>query len=324
MEQIHKQETRVGKESKPRESRKEEEMRGINKSINPRVSQLKDNLLKDNLDLNWGARQPIMEFIQALERHIRGIKFGVKDGSVSKVYAYMEGSPYAMGWVAYADFRDNPEQTTLMYTVCSHAIHNGKYSGGEQMHMKMTTNFDVGIRNAKRYLRNLTTQEIALSDKDAVQRQFRKVNSSANETLENAMRNALPRHTGDTTNMESFMGELKHLVAIGYEWIDQSYGAKLVEFIKAYDEKQTSDKRTLDVIFVRAFNRAEQTMFETMEINNLHEWSGGIEGKVVTYDNTTLPVELAGKLSTLNMLGQGQYVEGVGLYHGDNMYYVVK
>ena len=300
-------------------------MRDISKHINPRVSQLtryinsSEQLLSETVSLN--------AFIQALERHIRGVKFGVKNGIHTKVYAYMEGSPYAMGWVAYADYRDNPEQTTLMYTVCSHTIHNGKYSqsrDGEQRHMKMTTNFDVGIRNAKRYLRNLTTQEIALSDKDAVQSQFRKVNSSANETFENTMRSALPRHTSDTTNIESLMGELKHLVAIEHEWIDKSYGAKLVEFIKAYDEKQTADKRTLDVIFVRAFNRAEQTMFETIEINNLHEWSGGSEGEVATYDNTTLPVELAGKLSTLNMLGQGQYVEGVGLYHGDYMYYVVK
>lgn len=293
-------------------------MRSINKRINPRVSGLTKFIEGNSHELD--------EFIQALERHIRGVKFGVKNGTASsKIYAYMKDNVYAMGWVAYADYRDNPEQTTLMYTVCSHAIHNGKYSrDGEQRHMKMTTNFDVGIRNAKRYLRNLTTKEIALSDKDAVQSQFRKVNSSANETLENAMQSALPRHTGDTTNMKSFMGELKHLVAIEHEWIDQSYGAKLVEFIKAYDEKQTADKRTLDVIFVRAFNRAEQTIFETMEINNLHEWNSGSEGEVVTYDNTTLPVELAGKLSTLNMLGQGQYVEGVGLYHGDYMYYVIK
>jgi len=291
-------------------------MRGINKHINPRVSEL-------TRYINNGE-QLLEGFIQALKKHIRGIEFGVKNGNASKVYAYMQGNVHAMGWVAYADYRDNPEQTTLMYTVCSHAIHNGKYSSGEQMHMKMTTNFDVGIRNAKRYLRNLTTQEIALSDKDAVQSQFRKVNSSANETLENAMRNILPRYPSDTTNMESLMGELKHLVAIGHEWIDQSYGAKLVEFIKAYDEKQTADKRTLDVIFVRAFNRAEQSIFETMEMHNLHDWGSDSKSEVVTYDNTTLPVELAGKLSTLNMLGQGQYVEGVGLYHGDYMYYVIK
>ena len=291
-------------------------MRGINKHINPRVSGL-------TMYINNGG-QSLEAFIKALKKHIRGVEFGVKNGNTSKVYVYMKDNVYAMGWVAYADYRDNPEQTTLMYTVCSHAIHNGKYSSGEQMHMKMTTSFDRGVKNAKRYLRNLTTKEIALSDKDAVQSQFRKVNSSANETLENAMRSALPRHTSDTTNIESLMGELKHLVAIGHEWIDQSYGAKLVEFIKAYDEKQTADKRTLDVIFVRAFNRAEQTMFETMEINNLHEWDSGSEGEVVMYDNTTLPVELAGKLSTLNMLGQGQYVEGVGLYHGYYMYYVIK
>ena len=292
-------------------------MRGINKHINPRVSQLE----KYKEDWSFGN---LVLFTKALKKHIRGVEFGVKNGNTSKVYVYMKDNVYAMGWVAYADYRDNPEQNTLMYTVCSHTISNGKYSQGEQRHMKMTTNFDVGIRNAKRYLRNLTTKEIALSDKNAVQSEFRKVSNSANETLEKAMQSVLPRYPSDTTNMESFMGELKHLVATEHKWIDQSYGAKLVEFIKAYDEKQTADKRTLDVIFVRAFNRAEQTMFETMEINGMHAWSGGSEGEVVTYDNTTLPVELAGKLSTLNMLGQGQYVEGVGLYHGDYMYYVIK
>ena len=114
MEQIHKQTTRVGKESKPRESRKEEEMK-LNRYINPRVNQLtKRTRFTHELE----------DFIQALERHIRGIKFGIKNSSNSKVYAYMEGSPYAMGWVAYADFRDNPESHTPMYTVCSHTIHN--------------------------------------------------------------------------------------------------------------------------------------------------------------------------------------------------------
>jgi len=56
----------------------------------------------------------------------------------------------------------------------------------------------------------------------------------------------------------------------------------------------------------------------------MHNYSNEPESEVVMYDNTTLPVELAGRISTLNMLGQGQYVEGVGLYHGDNMYYVIR
>ena len=291
-------------------------MRGINKHINPRVSGL-------TRYINNGGHE-LEKFTKALKKHIRGVEFGVKNGNASKVYVYMKDNVYAMGWVAYADYRDNPEQTTLMYTVCSHAIRNGKYSQGEQMHMKMTTSFDRGVKNAKRYLRNLTTKEIALSDKDAVQSQFRKVNSSANENVENIMRKVIPRYTTDKLEMEKFVPELRHLIDTGHEWIDKSYGSQLVEFIKAYDEKIEADNRTLDVIFVRAFNRAEQTIFETMEINNLHEWNGGSEGEVATYDNTTLPVELAGKLSTLNMLGQGQYVEGVGLYHGDYMYYVIK
>ena len=286
----------------------------LNRYINPRVNQLtKRTRFTHELE----------DFIQALERHIRGIKFGIKNSSNSKVYAYMEGSPYAMGWVAYADFRDNPESHTPMYTVCSHTIHNGKYNSGEQMRMKMTINFDVGIKNAKRHLRNLTTHDIALADKDDIKNQFANKNHEANENVENIMREVIPRYTSDKLEMKKFVPELRHLIDTGHEWIDKSYGSQLVEFIKAYDKKIEADNRTLDVIFVRAFTKLDKTVFETMEINNLHHNSGE-KGEVVTYDDTTLPRELAGKISTLNMLGQGQYVEGVGLYHGDYMYYVVK
>ena len=98
-----------------------------------------------------------------------------------------------------------------------------------------------------------------------------------------------------------------------------------MEFIKAFDEQQEVKHRTLDVIFVRAFNKLGKTMFETLELANLNNNTATVyESEVVTYDSNTLPEELAGRISTLNMLGQGQYVEGVGLYHGDNMYYVVK
>ena len=294
----------------------------LNKYINPRVSELKKH------EEDWSYAN-LARFIKALKKHIRGIKFGIKKltsppvNSDSKIYAYMEGSPYAMGWVAYADFRDNPESHTPMYTVCSHTIHNGKYSSGEQMRMKMTTNFDVGIKNAKRHLRNLTTHDIALADKDDIKSQFAKKNYKANENVEDIMRKVLPRYTSDKLEMKKFVPELRHLIDTGHEWIDKSYGSQLVEFIKAYDEKIEADNRTLDVIFVRAFTKLDKTVFETMEINNLHHNSGE-KGEVVTYDDTTLPRELAGKISTLNMLGQGQYVEGVGLYHGDYMYYVVK
>ena len=291
-------------------------MRNIDTSINPRVSQL-------TRYINNGE-QLLEEFIQALKKHIRGIEFGVKNGNASKVYAYMQGNVHAMGWVAYADYRHDPEQPTLMYTVCSHTITNAKYSYGEQSHMYMSKNLDVGIRNAKRYLRNLTTKQIALADKDAIQVEFRKPIKKTSETLEEKKNNALPRYNSDSDNMQSLMGELKHLVAIEHEWVDQSYGEKLREFIKAFDEQQEMKHRTLDVVFVRAFNKLGKTMFETMEMLDMHNYSNEHESEVVMYDNTTLPVELAGRISTLNMLGQGQYVEGVGLCHGDNMYYVIK
>ena len=251
-------------------------MRNIDKSINPRVSEL---ISATKYPFNG---HELEKFTKALKKHIRGIEFGVKNGNTHKLYAYMQGNVYAMGWVAHADYRHDPEETIRMYTVCSHTISNAKYSHGEQTHMYMSKNLDVGIRNAKRYLRNLTTKQIALADKDAVQVEFRKPIKNSSVSLEEKKNNALPRYISDSDNMQSLMGELKHLVAIGHEWVDRSYGEKLREFIKAYDEKIEADNRTLDVIFVRAFNRAEQTIFETMEINNLHEWNGGSEGEVAT------------------------------------------
>ncbi len=41
-----------------------------------------------------------------------------------------------------------------------------------------------------------------------------------------------------------------------------------------------------------------------------------------TYTDDTLPGELAGKLSVVNILSQDQYVEDVGYAVGDGMYYV--
>ena len=74
-----------------------------------------------------GVLRGVQNFMDAVSKGIRGIKFGYMH-SANKVAVYMEGHPYTMGWIGFFDHRDNPSEEIPHYIVSSNNINNGKYT----------------------------------------------------------------------------------------------------------------------------------------------------------------------------------------------------
>ena len=70
-------------------------------SIFRRVSELKPFAIGGNTG-------EIYDFIIALQKAIRGVKFGVIDGREHReIHVYTEGQPFTMGYIGYGDWRDS-------------------------------------------------------------------------------------------------------------------------------------------------------------------------------------------------------------------------
>ena len=79
------------------------------------------------------------EFAKALQKAIRGVKFGVVDGKRHReVHVYTEGQPFTMGYIGYGDWRDSGVENIDYYNVVSPNITNEKYSYGDACFRKMS------------------------------------------------------------------------------------------------------------------------------------------------------------------------------------------
>jgi hypothetical protein len=102
-------------------------------SIHTKVSELSSPVTAQEL-YNETRPPELAEFCAALEREIRGIKFNDHmlvghTVDARAVVVYFEGDVYALGRVAFGNYRDSGDGTPE-YVVVSPHIENAKYSEG--------------------------------------------------------------------------------------------------------------------------------------------------------------------------------------------------
>jgi len=244
---------------------------------------------------------------------MRGLQFIHRDKS--SVYVAMEGHPYTLGWIGWKDYQDTTDDN--FYAVCSHNIENEKYGDYRiEHHMKLSRNMDTALRNAKKFLRPHTPSQLVSMSRGVLSNHIGRVRSVADSRQ---------RESYSDINNDSLMRELRHLVDTGHKFIDDSIHNKLVTYFTAVDEAKELKAKQVNVWFVRVFERMGKQMFETVAIDNAeNHWKQVISEVVDRYNADTLPEEIMGKLSVLNMLGDDEYVEDVGLKLGEGMFYVLR
>jgi hypothetical protein len=262
---------------------------------------------------------PLQKFALTLTQHMRGIKFGLtgqRNEGANYLWVYMDEQPFAMGYIAYGDWQTEVVGDSK-FVVYAHTIINGKYNGGDQHKIATSVHLDKGIKNAKKYLRNFNALDIAQAELDGIRNSFNSIKYDVQRT-----KRANWDHITSGTGEDVLLSEFRNMVASGYEFVDNDLRDKVQEYIASVDEDNDRSQKTLDVAFVRVFNKFDEQTFEVVRMYGLHKMSRPPKDEVETYTSDTLPADLMGKLTTLNMVAHKDYVEGVGFNSGDGMFYV--
>ena len=244
-------------------------------------------------------------------------------------WIYRDDCPYVLGWVAYGDYRDGGDGTN-MYIVQARTIVNGKYAEySNQYFMKMSTNFDVAVRNAKKFIRMMSPQELAgtrMRDAsnavdgvvDVAKTEFSEIRNKVID-VESSL------YSSRTNEGSSLLNELRHLMNSNHEFIDTMFGENLATFFAKQEELVRLRNRTVPMWFVRVYDRMEQQVFDVIDIDKAESAYGAeISDDVKRYTADTLPEDIMQKLSVLNILQANDYVDDVGFSAGEGMFYVVR
>jgi hypothetical protein len=272
-----------------------------------------------------------MEYVTTpfAERVCKELRVKMHPRDHNSYWIYRDDCPYVLGWVAYGDFRDGGDGTN-MYVVQSRTIVNGKYSEySKQYFMKMSTNVDVAVRNAKKFLRMMSPQEIAGTRlRDASNAVDSVVDTARNEFTEirNKVIDVETSLYSSRTNVGSaLINELRHLMNSNHEFVDAEFGQNLTTFFTKQDELTALQNRTVPMWFVRVYERMGQQMFDVLTIDNAESrYRAQMSDDVSRYTADDLPEEIMQKLSVLNILSKDDYVDDVGFSAGEGMFYVVR
>ena len=271
-----------------------------------------------------------MEYVTPFaERVCKELRVKMHPRDARSYWIYRDDCPYVLGWVAYGDYRDGGDGTN-MYVVQARTIVNGKYAEySSQYFMKMSTNFDVAVRNAKKFIRMMSPQELAGTRmRDASNAVDSVVDVAKTEFSE--IRNKVidvesSLYSSRTNTGSALLNELRHLMNSNHEFIDTMFGENLVTFFAKQEELVRLRNRTVPMWFVRVYDRMEQQVFDVIDIDKAESAYGAeISDDVKRYTADTLPEDIMEKLSVLNILQANDYVDDVGFSAGEGMFYVVR
>ena len=261
-------------------------------------------------------------FVDAVQKAFPLCKFS-RHYRRGRLFVYHPNKPLCMGWIGYDDFRSGEhEDTHRTYGVCSRRIENMKYgSHNEQRNMAMSIDLEVATRNAKKFLRDFSVVEVANIGGNACRNKWGTTNTELTQKIRQAREEITEvSHHNDLLHME-----LEALVAGDHKFINLEFNEKVSEFLAAHEErKEALSGRTKRMLMVSV----EQTLYGSslycMALTeDISDWNPDWVAQE-TCTEETLPSEIAGQLSVLNMCEVGQYVDDVGYKASESCFYVVQ
>lgn len=279
-------------------------------------------ITKDADDL-LNVSTELQTFMNRLQGVFRGVKFAKM--MTNKVWVYYPDEPYPMGYIGYGDFRTEVCGDD-QYMVASRRITNEKYGDyQDQFRMKMSGNMDTAIRNAKRFLRNFSPQEMARANTKLLRSKANDAPEMLGTKFRKSMRELFDHEVGNRTG--AFKGrmltELRHLVDSDHGFVDGEFGHQLKQMFEMGDAWRESFLKTVNVYFVRVFEKFGKQTFQVIELDDVRDYNPRISGEFLTYTDD-LPENIMGKLAVLSMTEDGNYVDDVGMRVDEGMFYVVR
>lgn len=265
-------------------------------------------------------------FCTALREVSPRIKFGV-DGDCSwmrtgpyrmhsEVWMYLPEQPYAIMRLGYKNyFTSDRASQDFRYGIYSRMIFNDKYNpNNDQYCMSMSGDLTRAVRAAKKYMRGYSPEEMILVNvenfRDLVREETQKFNSECGEA------------SNEVRQSTDLLIELTHLVDAGYEFKTPTIKGLIENYRAKRTAMQEHNARARHAWFVHVHMRGEKQMFDVVEILDVHKQSQANVQRTELYDETTLPEEIAGKLSVLTMMQNKQRVPDVGMRATETTFYV--
>jgi hypothetical protein len=241
------------------------------------------------------------------------------------VYVYHKHKSVVMGEIGVRAYDDGVKEDT--FVVSSRKISNIKYSEfSVGRNTVMSKNIDTAVRNAKKYLVELSSVELAVAAAHAVRRHW-EASGLALKVERKQAHDAVIHHDegkgGVWTN--TLYAELQVIVNSGHTFMNPEFGAavdKLLSTTAEYAELERSRSPRVSMVCVEASPRLGCSLFVVARTEEMDSWRAHWEpGGTFTED--TLDPDIAGKLSVLSMCAVGQWVDGVGVKQTTTIFYVV-
>jgi hypothetical protein len=271
------------------------------------------------------TQRELQEFMAEIRKSFRGVLFTQDAGDKRRVYVHMPNDPYVMGYIGYGDFLTTAKAMQSSYVISSRHIMNYKYADyNDQHYMAMSINLSTAVRNAKKYLRPLTTKDMALDQQtESDMRRKSKDTKSAMEVKRNNALSDLLAKSNRTLNIDynPMLEYMRTLVTVGHEFTDKELESNLLSYFALEKDVSAFSGNDIDVDYVRVYEKYGKQVFDVVPLIREDSYRSAL-GNLTTYDKDKVPEDVMGKVSVLSMVENGHWVDDVGYRVDATMFYV--
>ena len=289
--------------------------------INEKADLTQQKVAKDYL----ASQSAMQEFMQELRKAFRGVLFTPCPQDKRRTYMHMPNDPYVMGYIGYGDFQTTAKAMQSSYVVSSRHIMNYKYADyNDQYYMAMSINLPTAVRNAKRYLRPLTTKDMALDEwtEGDMRRKSKNTKSAMDVKRNNTLSDLLAKNNREKKIEYNPMLEyMRTLVKVGHEFTDKELESDLLSYFKLEEDANAISSDGVDVDYVRVYEKYGKQVFDVVPLIR-KEYGRSDLGNIITYDKDKVPEDVMGKVSVLSMVENNHWVDDVGYRVDATMFYV--
>ena len=289
--------------------------------INKKIDVEQQKVARDYL----ATQRELQEFMAEIRKSFRGVLFTQDAGDKRRVYVHMPNDPYVMGYIGYGDFLTTAKAMQSSYVISSRHIMNYKYADyNDQHYMAMSINLSTAVRNAKKYLRPLTTKDMALDQQtESDMRRKSKDTKSAMEVKRNNALSDLLAKSNRMLNIDynPMLEYMRTLVTVGHEFTDKELESNLLSYFVLEKDVSAFSGNDIDVDYVRVYEKYGKQVFDVVPLIREDSYRSAL-GNLTTHDKDKVPEDVMGKVSVLSMVENGHWVDDVGYRVDATMFYV--
>jgi hypothetical protein len=230
----------------------------------------------------------------------------------------MDGSPFDLGRIGFKDYAVSRGKESVQYGVYSRRINNPKYATGrDQFHMVMSNDMNKAVKNACKYVVPFTHKELGTAF-------YSDFAGRSSKSLDDAKAKMYGIVNSVRDSRDALIAEILHLKSKGVEFKTEAFINAARDIGDAVLEAEEERKRSVSGLFIR-INKVGDDMYvdvqEAQDVRNAG-YKPQFSSQPTTYPMSELPEDLAGSISVLNILEDGQYVAKVGQKIDENTFWV--